>query len=171
MPGSEFTSGTERLLDRAEGLCRRRGAQLTELRRYVLGLILDSPKPVGAYDLLDRLRARRKGAAPPTIYRALEFLLEQELIHKLERLSAFVGCVHATEEAHGHRPEDAVQFLICNRCGQAAELTDKQIGRALVGAARRLGFTLSGSTVEVNGVCAVCADAGSVGEAAHGSRR
>ena len=76
-----------------EAVCEQRGAKLTELRRHVLGLILDAASPTGAYDLLDQLRQTRRGAAPPTVYRTLDFLLEQGLIHRVERLSAFVGCV------------------------------------------------------------------------------
>src|SRR4029077_13126763 len=90
---AEFSRRTEGLLDRAEASCERRGANLTELRRHVLGLILDAASPTGAYELLDRLRQNRRGAAPPTVYRTLDFLLEQGLIHRIERLSAFVGCV------------------------------------------------------------------------------
>lgn len=158
MAEASFTPETTRLLRRAADACDRRGAKLTELRRQVLGLVLDSAKPTGAYDLLDQLRARHKGAAPPTVYRALDFLLEQGLIHKVERLAAFVGCIHrfdddADEELHHH----AAQFLICKRCGQVTELDDKDIGRALVRAARGTGFTLTGSTVEADGICADCA--------------
>ena len=155
---ASFTPETTTLLDRAETICDRRGARLTDLRRHVLGLVLDSPKPAGAYDMLDMLRKHHKGAAPPTVYRALDFLLEQGLIHKVERLSAFVGCVHGIDEdededAHHH----AAQFLICKRCGRATELNDKEIGQALVRAARRSGFHLSSSTVEADGICAACA--------------
>ncbi len=151
-----FTPETTALLDRAEAICGRRGARLTELRRHVLGLVLDSPRPAGAYDMLDRLRENHRGAAPPTVYRALDFLLEQGLIHKVERISAFVGCVHGIddeEEAHRH----AVQFLICRRCGGVTELNETEIGQALVRAARRAGFQLGGSTVEAEGTCAACA--------------
>jgi Fur family transcriptional regulator, zinc uptake regulator len=90
---AEFSRRTKRLLDRADEVCQGRGAALTELRRCVLGLILDAASPSGAYDLLDRLRLTRRRAAPPTVYRTLDFLLDQGLIHKIERLSAFVGCV------------------------------------------------------------------------------
>ena len=116
----EFSRRTQGLLDRAETVCEHRGAKLTELRRHVLALVLDSASPIGAYDLLDRLRQARRGGAPPTVYRALDFLLEQGLIHKVERLSAFVGCVagcttddadHEEGEGHTH----AAQFLICRR--------------------------------------------------------
>src|SRR5690606_14456498 len=91
----EFTPATTAKLAHATALCDRRGSRLTELRRLVLGLILDADAPTGAYDLLERLRAHRGAAAPPTVYRALDFLLEQGFIHRIERLSAFVGCIEA----------------------------------------------------------------------------
>ena len=114
-------------------------------------------RPAGAYELLDRLRVQHKGAAPPTVYRALDFLLEQGLIHKVERLSAFVGCVHGLgreHEAEGYH--HAVQFLICGQCGQVTELSDKEIGDALVRAAQASGFAVLGSTVEIDGICTNC---------------
>jgi Fur family zinc uptake transcriptional regulator len=157
MEALEFTPTTQALLAQAETICLRRGTRLTSLRRQVLGLVIDSGKPTGAYDLLDRLRRLHRGAAPPTIYRALDFLLEQGLIHKVERLSAFVGCVHGIEDddeddTHLH----AVQFLICKNCGGVTEMSDGAIGQALLHAARTHGFALSGSTVEAEGVCAQC---------------
>ena len=97
-----FSPKTDALLIRATALCESRGVRLTDLRRQVLGLILESDAPTGAYDLLDRLKATRVGAAPPTVYRALDFLLEQGLIHKLESLSAFVGCISDEDHHHHH---------------------------------------------------------------------
>lgn len=146
-----FSPRTETLLDRASHICDSRGTRLTELRRQVLGLILDGGAPTGAYDLLDRLRSTRHGAAPPTVYRALEFLLEQGLIHKLERLSAFVGCIAADDHDH------AAQFFICRTCGKVTELEDHELAHALQHAARRLGFTLGKATIEAEGQCADCA--------------
>ena len=151
-----FTAGTTTLLGHAEAVCARRGTRLTELRRHVLGLVLDSPRPAGAYDMLEQLRHHHRGAAPPTIYRALDFLLEQGLIHKVERLSAFVGCVHGIDDEHAHH-HHAAQFLICRRCGLVTELDEPDIGQALARAARRSGFRLDRSTVEAEGVCAACA--------------
>jgi Fur family zinc uptake transcriptional regulator len=145
-----FSPHTESLLNRATTICEGRGARLTDLRRQVLGLILDRDAPTGAYDLLDQLRSTRHGAAPPTVYRALEFLLEHGLVHKLERLSAFVGCV--AEEDHDH----AAQFLICRSCGRVAELEDHELAHALEGAAKRLGFTVGRATIEAEGQCAEC---------------
>ena len=145
-----FSPQTEALLDRASAICSEKDARLTPLRRQVLGLILDAPQPTGAYDLLDRLRASPDGAAPPTVYRALEFLLEQGLVHKLERLSAFVGCISHEDHAH------AAQFLICRGCGQVTELEDHELAHALDDAARRQGFTVGKATIEAEGQCAAC---------------
>ena len=145
-----FSVRTESLLDRAGQICEAHGARLTDLRREVLGLILDSSAPAGAYDLLDRLRATRDNAAPPTVYRALEFLLEHGLIHKVERLSAFVGCI--AEDEHSH----AAQFLICRTCGKVTEIEDHGLAHALADAAERLGFTVGKATIEAEGQCAAC---------------
>lgn len=146
----EFSVRTDGLLERAGRICQRRGARMTDLRRDVLGLILESEAPTGAYDLLDRLKATRGGAAPPTVYRALDFLLEHGLIHKVERLSAFVGCVALEDHSH------AAQFLICRGCGKVAEIDDHGLAHALADAARRLGFTVGKATIEAEGRCAAC---------------
>jgi Fur family zinc uptake transcriptional regulator len=138
-------------LDRAAALCEHRGAKLTELRRQVLALVLEAGRPVGAYDLLDRLRTQRRGAAPPTVYRALDFLMEHGLIHRVERLSAYIGC-----PVHDHRGH-AAQFLICRQCGAVAELEDASVRAALEQAAGRLGFAINGVTIEAEGLCEVCA--------------
>ena len=146
-----FSPRTETLLHRADRICEGRGARLTDLRRQVLGLILDSPAPTGAYDLLDQLRATRDSAAPPTVYRALDFLQEHGLVHKLERLSAFVGCVAHENDDH------AAQFLICRSCRRVTEIEDHELAHALADAARRLGFTVGKATIEAEGQCAACA--------------
>jgi len=155
-------SGTAAALDaaleRAEAACLARGAQLTELRRQVLRLVLGSPQAIGAYALLDRLRAERPGAAPPTVYRALEFLQEQGLVHKVERLNAFIGCVGPEAHAHcGHGHAHPHQFLICSGCGATAEVCDDRVAAAVEAAARGAGFVARRTTVEVEGLCAACA--------------
>lgn len=139
-------------LAEAETHCAAHGAQLTPLRRQVLELVLRAEQPLGAYALLDQLKASRAGAAPPTIYRALDFLLEQGLIHRIERLNAFVGCAAAGHD-HSH------QFLICRRCGTTQELHDHAAEAALAAAAAKRGFSPARMTVEVEGVCAGCAAA------------
>jgi len=151
-----FSPRIEGMLDRAGSICAAHGARLTDLRREVLGLILDSEAPTGAYDLLERLRTVRGPAAPPTVYRALDFLQEQGLVHRVERLSAFVGCV-------AHDQEHAAQFLICRTCGKVTELEDPELAHALEDAAHRLGFSVGKATIEAEGQCAACtADKGKV---------
>ncbi|MGE0416871.1 MAG: transcriptional repressor [Acetobacteraceae bacterium] len=150
-----FSAQTETLLNRAGQICDSRGARLTDLRREVLGLILEADAPTGAYDLLDGLRATRNGAAPPTVYRALDFLLEQGLIHKLESLSAYVGCISQDEHAHADH-DHAAQFLICRSCGKVTEIEDHELAHALADAAKRLGFTVGKATIEAEGQCAAC---------------
>ena len=150
-----FLPRTDTLLDHADQICGSKGARLTDLRRQVLGLILEAEAPAGAYDLLDQLRASRHGAAPPTVYRALEFLLEQGLIHKLESRSAYVGCV--SPKGPSGDADHAAQFLICRTCGQVTELDDHELAHALEDAARRLGFTVGKATIEAEGRCAACA--------------
>lgn len=138
-------------LEAAEVLCGRNGAQLTALRREVLELILRSASPLTAYQLLDLLKASRKSAVPPTVYRALEFLIENRLVHRIERLNAFIPCVEAD---HDHA--DA-QFLICHQCGSVTEIEDHAVSHALAAAAAAHGFTPSRAIVELDGLCARCA--------------
>jgi Fur family zinc uptake transcriptional regulator len=136
-------------LDRAARLCAGNGEQLTELRRCVLGLILAASAPLTAYQLLERLRGMRKSAVPPTVYRSLDFLIGQGLIHKVERLSAFVACI---EVGHDHQ----AQFLICSKCGTVAEIDDHAAASALEDAAEREGFHPRHTVIEIEGTCAAC---------------
>ncbi|HEY0204655.1 MAG TPA: transcriptional repressor [Acetobacteraceae bacterium] len=140
----------ERRLEAAASACVRAGTRFTGLRRHVLALVLRAPGPVTAYALLDRLKETHRTAAPPTVYRALEFLQQQGLIHRVERLQAFVGCDE--EAAHSH----AAQFLICRTCGGVDEVDDHGVADALGHAAAAKGFTPAHSTVEVEGTCAAC---------------
>jgi Fur family zinc uptake transcriptional regulator len=154
---AEFSRRTEALLDRAEAICEHRGANLTELRRHVLGMILDAASPTGAYELLDRLRQTRRGAAPPTVYRTLDFLLEQGLIHRLERLSAFVGCIAGcTADPDGDNHTHAAQFLICRTCGRVVEMQDAGVAAVLARVAKDAGFSISSATIEAEGLCSAC---------------
>jgi Fur family zinc uptake transcriptional regulator len=135
-------------LDRAAALCTRRGARLTELRRRVLELVWSGHEPVGAYDVL----ARMGRAAPPTVYRALDFLIEQGLVHRIESLNAYVGC-DRPDAAH------ASQFLICTGCGATAELDDAALAASVARRAAQLGFAVERQTVELRGRCPRCRDA------------
>ncbi len=143
-------NAVERRLQEAAEICTRHGAQLTELRRIVLTLVLEADGPLTAYQLLDRLKEIRKGAVPPTIYRGLDFLIEHGLIHKIERLNAFIPCA---DMEHNHHD---VQFLICRNCGTVAEIEDHTVAKALERAAEKQGFHPHNAMVELDGTCAAC---------------
>jgi Fur family zinc uptake transcriptional regulator len=147
--GHDHAACVDDALDRAAVLCEQRGARLTDLRRQVLELVWRGHAPVGAYDILGELKDGQRGSAPPTVYRALDFLMEQGLVHRIESLNAYVGC---------SRPEQAhvSQFLICKQCGSAAELDDKSIAESVMRRAKQLGFTVERQTIEVRGLCPSC---------------
>ncbi len=148
-PGHDHAHCVDDALAAAERQCAAKGAKLTEQRRRVLALIWKSHEPVGAYTLLDRLREEGVRAQPPTVYRALDFLVENGLIHRIESLNAFVGCA-APDERH------VGQFLICSGCRSAAELDDPTIGAAIAQRAKEIGFAVSRATVEIAGLCPSC---------------
>lgn len=133
----------------AESHCQSTGAKLTPIRRRVLELIWQSHKPAGAYDLLAQLGSDGQKAAPPTVYRALDFLVEQGLVHRVESLNAFIGC---TEPGHAVQQE----IFICRQCGVATEINDPELGTRIQQDARALGFQVERQTIEVVGVCRDC---------------
>lgn len=137
------------LLSEASELCAARELRLTPRRRQVLEIMLASHQPMGAYEILAELHRAGNAdrIAPPIVYRALEFLMAEGLIHRLESRNAFITCAHP-----GH--ESAAQFLICRDCEQVAELETSE--QNLLAAADNLGFAVDHSVVEITGVCARC---------------
>ena len=151
----------DQAVDLAGRLCARRGVRLTALRKRVLELVWRSHKPVGAYEVLDWLKSEdQRSAAPPTVYRALEFLLEQKLIHRIESLNAFVGCVDPSRQ-------HTAQYLICTACGMVKELEDAAVAKAIGAQASAQDFVVDRQTVEVHGLCGACAKTGQSGAKAH----
>lgn len=134
----------------AETLAKDRGERLTPLRRRVLEIVLQSHRPVGAYDVLGALAQSGARPAPPTVYRALDFLRAQGFVHRIDSLNAFAACF-APDKAHRSH------FLLCRACGRAAEIDDLALEAALEAASRRAGFQATRETVEITGVCADCA--------------
>ena len=145
-PGHNHARCTSDALRRAEAVCASRKVRLTEIRRRVLEAVWQSHVPVGAYDILSQLNAGGGRTAPMQIYRALEFLMDNGLVHRIASLNAYVGCVHA---GHDH----AAQFLICKGCGTAAELQSPALRRALAKAVSGRGFTVDQQIVEISGFC------------------
>lgn len=139
------------MMTRVELACAERGLRFTDLRRRVFELIVDSQKPVKAYDLLEHVRRHGTGpAAPPTVYRALDFLVTHGFVHKLEALNAFVPCPHP-DAGHG-----AGQFLICERCHSVVEFDADVLADRIVLQAQAQGFAVRRHVVEVYGLCAAC---------------
>jgi len=139
----------ETALSQAEALCARRGSRLTDTRRRVLELIWEDHKAVKAYDLLDRLGKEGGSAKPPTVYRALDFLIAEGLVHKIESLNAYIGCPHAGDD-------HVSQFLICDCCEAVSELHSATLDDAIGNAAKDAGFRTVRQTIELHGVCAQC---------------
>lgn len=138
-------------LNHAETLCAERGVQLTSIRHQVLEMIWESHKAVKAYDLLDKIKPLQPAAKPATIYRALDFLLEQGFIHRIESLNAFVGCGRS-----GHQHEQLM--LICKHCHEVDERSAAGVMQALAKETQDAGFNVHSKAIEIHGICAKCAD-------------
>jgi Fur family zinc uptake transcriptional regulator len=134
----------------AETLCASRGERLTPIRRQVLEVLAAQHRPLGAYDIIDQLAGPRR--APITVYRALDFLLENGLIHRIESRNAFIACIN------NHQESDMVVFLICERCGAVGEAPAAAVAEMLKLAAKAAGFTPHAPVIEIGGVCAHCRD-------------
>lgn len=145
----------------ARQLCLGRGVRLTDLRLQVLELIWQNHKPLGAYTLMEMLaKANTRRVAPPTVYRALDFLLEQGLIHRINVLNAFIGCPSPGTKHQSH-------FLICHACGIAIELDQPALSQQIISVAEDAGFVVESQSLEVSGLCANCASSATQGEHHH----
>lgn len=136
----------------AEAQCAERGVRLTPVRRRVLEILLESHRALGAYDILARLREEGHAAQPPVAYRALDFLVEQGFVHKIEGISAFVACT---------RPDDHLDatLLICQSCQTVAELPLGAVEDQIHALAGTHGFTVTRQRVEIEGTCPACQQA------------
>src|ERR1700733_4988224 len=131
----------------AEAQCAARAQKLTPIRRQVLEALLASHRPLGAYEIIDELAKTVARPAPITIYRALDFLMENGLVHRIESRNAFLAC------AHDHGTASMVAFLICDKCGSVGEVPATQVAQSLNDAARTTGFAPKLSVVEITGTC------------------
>ena len=134
----------------AEAHCAARAQRLTPIRRQVLEALLQSHNPLGAYEIVERMADKKGRPAPITVYRALDFLRENGLAHRIESRNAFVAC------GHNHGREDPVVFLICERCGAVGEAPGGAVAEALRASARAAGFSPKTPLVEIAGICAHC---------------
>jgi len=138
-------------LAEAEALCRSRGQRLTPIRRDVLEALYATHRPLGAYDLAEALARRHdRRVAPITIYRALDFLLEQGLIHKLATQNTFIACPHR------HASGELVIFLICEICGGVDEVSSPELGAVMQRIRSKADFVPRAEVMEITGTCAHC---------------
>jgi Fur family transcriptional regulator, zinc uptake regulator len=137
----------------AEARCAERGQRLTPIRRQVLEILAQSHRTLGAYEIMDRLAQDGPRPAPITVYRALDFLLDNGLVHRIESRNAFLACIsdHAEEAAA------STLFLICEKCGAVGEATSPAVAETLQATARAAGFTPKARVIEITGICAHCA--------------
>lgn len=133
----------------AADLCQQRGLNLTPVRRRVLEIVWRAHVPIGAYEILAELAKERDKAAPPTVYRALEFLIDAGLVHRIDSLNAFMGC---GEPATPH----IAQFVVCRKCHRVAEIDDPAINALLAEKSRAIGFRIEPTSLELKGLCSDC---------------
>lgn len=146
------TTTAENILTQAETICQQRSVRLTPQRLEVLRLMSVQNGAISAYDLLDLLRVSEPQAKPPTVYRALDFLLEQGFIHRVESTNSYVVCHHFEEDSH------TSAMLICDRCGSVSEQHADGVEAILKSLAQKTGFTLGHSVIEAHGFCSGCAE-------------
>ena len=138
----------QKAIDHAETICEASGGRLTKTRRQVLELLWQTHQPRKAYDVLKDLSDLDPSAKPPTVYRALDFLQEMGLAHKVESLDAYVGCTGANDHAH--------QYLICQKCGTVADIHDESVETLLAQKAKAKKFRVQKTVVEIKGFCERC---------------
>ncbi|MEM8843621.1 MAG: transcriptional repressor [Pseudomonadota bacterium] len=138
-------------LERADRICLQNGKRLTPTRKRVLELIWQSHKPIKAYDLLAQLSTGDHLEKPPTVYRALDFLLDNNLIHKIESTNSYIGCEYE------HTENDS-KFFICDICNEVKELDEPKLNKTLEEASSKQGFKPNQTKVEIHGTCAKCSD-------------
>lgn len=137
-------------LSSAESLCKEKNFRLTRLRKRVLELIWESHQALGAYAILEHLGQEGVKPAPPTVYRALEFLLEAGLIHRINSLNAYIGCNHPKDQHHGS------YFLICQNCCVVAEIHNEKLETRINKVAEKENFSVQDRTLEISGICQIC---------------
>lgn len=139
-----------RLIDHVQLLTEQRGVRLTPQRRRIYEIILEKNRAISAYDLLDILRQSEPNAKPPTIYRALGFLLIQGFIHKVESTNCYLAC-----NLPGHK-EHNTQLLLCDACGRVEEYHGDMLSSVLEEKPDQLGFAVTHHVIETHGTCSSC---------------
>jgi len=150
-PDHDHESCANAAIAHAVAQCAARAQRLTPMRRRVLETLLASHQPLGAYDIIARLAPKNR-PAPITIYRALDFLRDNGLVHRIESRNAFVAC------ARNHDDDDLVVFLLCERCGAVGEAPGGTVAAVLKASSRAAGFSPKSPVIEIAGICSHCND-------------
>jgi Fur family zinc uptake transcriptional regulator len=156
LPGAGEPEGpaVKDTLAAALAICRRDKISLTPGRRRILEILAGEGRPLGAYELIDRVAgATGKRPAPISIYRALDFLLENGLVHRLASRNAYLAC------GHGHAAQEPIVFLICDVCGDVVEATSAEMRGSLAKLAHQAKFSPRAQVMEIAGRCRLCAEA------------
>ena len=148
-PKHDHNKCTESLISRAELVCAERGSRFTEQRKQVLASVAKNHHAVGAYEIIERMADLGVKPAPITVYRALDFLLEHDLVHKVESRNAFVAC-------NCSHSDSSPALLICDQCGTVDEIIEPISAQQLLRAASAQGFSPKKTMIEVSGTCGRC---------------
>jgi len=148
-PRHTFAAAVTRRLQTAEALCQQRGTRLTPIRRKVLEIMLRQDRSLKAYELLDEVRQVQSNATPPTVYRALDFLSAQGLIHRLDAVNAWTACRDAQGAQHD-------LLVVCVHCGAVVELSEPALSARLADKAAEVGFVLNSPEIELRALCHAC---------------
>ena len=145
MPAETWTA-------QVETACAGRGLQMTALRREIVGIFATADQPLGAYAIIQKLsEAQNRIVAPPTVYRTLDFLVDNGFVVKIESRQAYVACDHI-----GHDHDHHGIVFSCTRCGRTVEVDSRPIDREMAAVAAELGFTVERKVIEVDGLCGAC---------------
>ena len=139
----------ETALEAAQKICEERETRFTPLRQRVLELVWSKHEPITAYEVLELLSRGQKKVAPPTVYRALDFLIAEGFVHRIESLNSFVGCSDPAHKHQGH-------FMICTKCRNVTEMNESSLHNVIENAAKENGYSYENSILEVAGVCENC---------------
>jgi len=149
-PGHDHARCSADAITHAEAVCVERKQRLTGPRRQVLEVLASSHKPIGAYQIIDLIAGHTARPAPITVYRALEFLMKQGLVHRIESRNAYLAC------SHNHDGGALVAFLMCEACGAVGEASTAAMRQVLAAAAKKAGFRPNMSVIEISGTCSHC---------------
>lgn len=138
----------QQLLD-AENLCKQRNKRLTPIRKQVLQLLIQAQRSLKAYELLEQIRPLQPKAAPPTVYRALDFLTELGLIHRIDAVNAWSACVDVAGTPHD-------LLVVCTRCGMVAELSAPSLSQQIDACILQAGFAIASGDTELRAMCLQC---------------